>query len=346
MNSEFLIKNLAQGNKSFAITFKEDSGFHFYFHPDGCSKFVDLKNFNGFVFAPFDKNSLWPTLYLQPSIYFESETLEELLIFIKIGDQSTGEKESFEHFISSKEDHSNLINSAKNSFTEKFNKVVLSRIIKKELDFDILNEYKRLCENYPDNFNYIFYSKESGLWLGSSPEQLIKVNGKNGYTCALAGTKEINEEWTDKEIEEQKIVKNFVAATLENHAYNVEVNDEIIELSDIKHLKSNFSFKLDIDFDIEKIISELHPTPAIGGFPKKEALYFINYNEPHDRMFYSGYLGEVCKGDSFDLYVNLRCMNISNQHAYYFVGGGITASSEPEAEFEETQRKFNTLRNK
>jgi isochorismate synthase len=95
----------------------------------------------------------------------------------------------------------------------------------------------------------------------------------------------------------------------------------------------------------------LHPTPAVGGFPKLNAINFINENEGYNREYYSGYLGEINYNDNFatDLYVNLRCMQIQknndNFQAHLYTGCGITKDSIPEKEWFETVNKAMTLKN-
>jgi isochorismate synthase len=92
----------------------------------------------------------------------------------------------------------------------------------------------------------------------------------------------------------------------------------------------------------------LHPTPAVCGLPKNEALSFILEHEIHNREFYSGFLGPVNmtsgRGrNSSSLYVNLRCMKLRENTAILYAGCGITVESEPEKEWQETELKANTL---
>jgi isochorismate synthase len=98
------------------------------------------------------------------------------------------------------------------------------------------------------------------------------------------------------------------------------------------------------------VVQKLHPTPAVCGVPKRKALRFIKENEGYDRMFYTGFLGELNKDftqdnpDTTDLYVNLRCMKIKNQTAELYMGCGITQNSIPEKEYAETVNKSHTMK--
>ncbi len=78
--------------------------------------------------------------------------------------------------------------------------------------------------------------------------------------------------------------------------------------------------------------------------PQKEAQAYIDQHEGHDRSLYSGFLGE-CKTDGeVQLFVNLRCMQIMENELDLFIGGGITADSEPEEEWKETEQKATILK--
>ncbi|MGB0175928.1 MAG: chorismate-binding protein, partial [Owenweeksia sp.] len=92
----------------------------------------------------------------------------------------------------------------------------------------------------------------------------------------------------------------------------------------------------------DELLYNLHPTPAVGGWPKKEALAYIEDHEKHDRAYYSGYFGLRTK-DSFAYYVNLRCMQVYNNAVVLYAGGGILADSDPVSEWEETEAKLQTL---
>ena len=88
----------------------------------------------------------------------------------------------------------------------------------------------------------------------------------------------------------------------------------------------------------------MHPTPAICGTPTKKAREFIEQHEGYDREFYTGFLGVLgASGEDSSLYVNLRCMKIDHGIASIYVGGGITAASDTQAEWIETENKLHTM---
>jgi isochorismate synthase len=92
----------------------------------------------------------------------------------------------------------------------------------------------------------------------------------------------------------------------------------------------------------------LHPTSAVCGMPKESATEFILKNEGYDRDFFSGFLGPVNIQSSegkveSHIFVNLRTMKIEKNIATLYAGCGITADSNAEKEWNETEMKTQTL---
>jgi isochorismate synthase len=91
------------------------------------------------------------------------------------------------------------------------------------------------------------------------------------------------------------------------------------------------------------MLSRLHPTSAVCGMPRADALSFIRQHEGYARRFYSGYLGPVNLDSRSYLYVNLRCTQLLDSGANLYVGAGITADSVPTNEWRETELKAQTI---
>ena len=109
-------------------------------------------------------------------------------------------------------------------------------------------------------------------------------------------------------------------------------------------MKSDFHFSLPDVRKIGDVLKLLHPTPAVCGLPKEEAYRFILANEGYDRSYYSGFIGWLDPNGTTDLYVNLRCMNISPTTFTLYAGGGLLAASRLEDEWQETEDKLDTMR--
>lgn len=228
-------------------------------------------------------------------------------------------------------------------------KVVLSRIVAELLPdgFDVSLLFEQLCSNYPRAFVYLIHLPGKGIWAGASPELLAKIEGEEITTMALAGTRKagITGNWAIKEQEEQHWVSQYIAELFtESGATRVQQSEAYTSnAGPVEHLRTDFSAHLPVGYS-GQLIENLHPTPAVCGWPKERALEVITALETHDREFYTGFVGPVNgNGGNGELYVNLRCLQIADHHAYIYVGGGITVDSDPEAEWEETILKSKTL---
>ena len=182
-----------------------------------------------------------------------------------------------------------------------------------------------------------------------------------------------------KELEEQQLVTNYILDVLRDKVSNLQrTPTETVRAGQLLHLRAKITGILESKgLDIEDLESEefggngldavvkaLHPTPAVCGLPKESALGFIRENEHYDREFYTGFLGELnlntekhrsqnrrnrenqayrFVAKSTTLFVNLRCMKLTEGTAGIYVGGGITEDSELVMEWEETVAKSQTM---
>ncbi len=224
-------------------------------------------------------------------------------------------------------------------------KCVLSRIKKIELKtINLNNFFVKLCNAYPNAFVYLLSSEILGTWIGATPEVLLKVEGEKGYTMSLASTKKKDDlsTWDAKELEEQRIVTEYLQNEIKNVASNVELTEPSpYEAGPIQHLMTKISFQIDSQ-KLQEFVKIIHPTPAVCGYPKIEALKEILNTEAHERQLYSGIIGWIGKNET-DLYVNLRCARIIDKTMHMFLGGGITRQSDPIEEWQETENKSRTL---
>lgn len=202
--------------------------------------------------------------------------------------------------------------------------------------------FDALCHAYPNAFVYELQSQEFGHWIGATPERLLEGQKGNFRTVSLASTKktEDNTPWGEKEIEEQGLVTSFIKRELEDLSipYTLEERTELVA-GPVKHLQTKFT-SIEGE-DAYQLIRRLHPTPAVSGLPRKDAISLIRKIEKHDRSLYTGFIGEI--NDNVNVYVNLRCLQIIEDEAYLYLGGGYTKDSNVGAEWEETENKAKTL---
>jgi isochorismate synthase len=302
---------------------------------------------SGFVFAPFAEGETVLIPFDKAEVVV-NESISET-------SESSGDVQNPEIDATAKADFQDLVTRCKNAIEKgHFQKLVASRNEKVVTTGSIETIYKRLLGLYPNAFRYLFYSPLSGLWMGATPEQLLKEENKTLQTVALAGTQLYNPEeiavWPEKEQQEQLFVTEYIVNQLKPFSAGVTITAPYtFRAGGIVHIKTDISIELDETTQLADVVKTLHPTPAVCGLPKQQAKEWLLQNEGHEREYYSGFLGELnydfATGQpKTDLFVNLRCMKIGEGTAQLFIGCGITKDSDPEKEFYETVNKSITMR--
>jgi isochorismate synthase len=302
------------------------------------SEFPNEKD-KGFIFYPFHESENTPSIFIKadqihqdPAFTFDSRSER---IFA-----STSQSEYL----------SQAQKFIEKTRKEEFNKLVLSRIESRlSEDLKTSEVFQTLISTYPDAFVYLLNHPQSGTWMGASPEIFLQKKGEDYETVALAGTRLIDSdgkmtrEWTYKEIEEQQWVSDFISSTLEELKIPFTQKGPMnIRAGKLMHLKSHFSFKGG-HYKLKDLAQALHPTPAVCGLPKTKAQQFILDNETHDRAYYTGFLGPMNIREECNLFVNLRCIQLSGKQFVLYLGGGITADSQARDEWTETVHKAGTM---
>lgn len=242
-------------------------------------------------------------------------------------------------------------------------KVVISRTDEKELpaDFNVMTALEELGSAYPNAFVCALSIPELGcVWMCATPEILVEQNAEGIFrTISLAGTQSgvdldgllispSEARWSQKEIEEQAFVSRYIIDCFKKIRLReyTEVGPKTISTGNLLHLKTEYivdTKAMDFPQLPGLMLGLLHPTSAVCGTPKQEAIDFISATETHKRSMYSGYLGPVNLMNATYLYVNLRTVEIKENHALFYAGCGITEDSDPEKEWHETQMKCQTL---
>ena len=300
----------------------------------------------GFVFAPFDD--------VHNAIVFlssESEVYTEELPTTF----SNSKNNQYQTIPVTSEQHIQLVNKAVSTINEgTFSKVVVSRKERLAIqEIDIIQVFTRLVEEYPNAFSYIWYHPRVGLWIGATPERLVSLEGNSFVTMALAGTQLYrgieNPKWGEKEKLEHQFVIDYIVDQIKDPTNGIILSD--FEVSDtytskagsLLHLKANIQGTIG-EFNLKELLNTLHPTPAVCGLPKEPARQFILKNEHYNRSYYTGFLGEMNQNDRTELFVNLRCAEFDNNELNIYVGGGVTADSNAQKEWEETLAKTQTIK--
>lgn len=222
--------------------------------------------------------------------------------------------------------------------------------------FDIRGVLRRLRRGYPGA--YVFAMQRGRrFFAGATPERLVQAQDGNIYTMALAGTaprgatpeedERIGESLlqSDKNNIEHAIVVSQVRDALAQHCGVVDVADKphLLKLKNVQHLETPVRGTLLPQRCILDVMADLHPTPAVGGFPRQLALETIRRVEHLDRGWYAGPLGWIGASGHGEFAVALRSGLIDEHEATLFAGCGIVGDSDPQSEYEESRLKLQVM---
>lgn len=224
-------------------------------------------------------------------------------------------------------------------------KVVIARKELLDLEIDIAKVFYLLCAAYPKAIVYVLHL-EGEVWVGATPETLLTAGEEGLRTMSLAGTRRPDgPEFTEKEYDEQLAVTESIEDILLGLGCSkIDARGPVpVSAGPIEHLQTVIEASLPSSGSSIDWAKALHPTPAVCGMPKKEALEIIGEIEDFDRSLYAGFIGWI-SDENARYYVNLRCMQVGKKHVALYAGGGITAQSDAKAEFAETVNKLETLK--
>jgi menaquinone-specific isochorismate synthase len=233
-------------------------------------------------------------------------------------------------------------------------KVVLARDVliwsRTELSLPVL--VRRLSERFPQCFTFCF----EGL-VGATPELLVRRRGLRVESVVLAGTvaRGANPDEdaalagallaSSKDMAEHEPAVRSVLEVLGPVCSNLDVPTDptILTLPNVQHLSTRITGTLNEPLSAMEIAGMLHPTAAVCGQPRSDALGFIREREGLDRARYSGPVGWVDANGDGEWGIALRCAEIDGARGRLFAGGGIVADSVPEDELEETRIKLRAM---
>ncbi len=312
--------------------------------------FSELLSEEGFLVAPFCEDETTPMLLIKPDVFGKLKDIEWKHLQVEQPAYSVKRRVK----VMSKKSFRLYVERAKRRIRKNiFEKIVAARSIKtdKPQNFHPISFFETVCKHYEWSFVNCVFIPGKGTWIGASPELLLGFEKGNFSTYSLAGTQPASKRkkdkinWGEKERREQEIVSNYIKGIVQKYpkVKLTLIGPETVTAGNIMHLRTTFLIENMPHFYWTELVDALHPTPAVGGLPKQEALEFIHMHEKKNRAYYSGFLGPVNLNDRIDLFVNLRCMEVQNKKLVLHVGCGITEASETEKEWEETKLKSQTL---
>ena len=204
----------------------------------------------------------------------------------------------------------------------------------------------RFFSRFPLTFRFMFYTPGTKGWMGATPELLLEFDKMTGafHTVAFAGTRKANgsHQWDAKNIHENRIVSDYILSKLNEIGIKATASElSTVNYGSIEHLCSHIE-GITGTGRLSEIIDAINPTPALCGFPKQSAIDDICRFERHKRHCYGGFVA-VNGHNTYNAYVNLRCVHFDDTKYAIYGGGGIMPESIPLSEYEETEAKTSFL---
>jgi isochorismate synthase len=236
-------------------------------------------------------------------------------------------------------------------------KVVLARAEQVPVKVSIDQILRRLAKSYPTCTIFAFGTAEA-VFVGASPERLVALRERTATTMALAGSAPRSsvpeqDRWLGarllgdpKERTEHSVVLEALREALTPLATSVVADAEprLERLPNVQHLITPVRAHLRDGVGVLDVVRHLHPTPAVGGYPREPALALIREREGLDRGWYAAPFGWTDGDGNGEFVVALRSAVIRGDTATLFAGCGIVGGSDPETEYAESGWKLRPMR--
>jgi salicylate biosynthesis isochorismate synthase/menaquinone-specific isochorismate synthase len=240
-----------------------------------------------------------------------------------------------------------------------FDKVVLARsvLVRSERATDPYDLVHHLGAANPSCYIYATVTGDTAF-VGASPELLLSQTGREIQLNPLAGSARRGKGTDDlavgrellasaKDRAEHAIVVDDLVSRLTALTSRLDYSHEpsLRRMATVQHLSTEIAGTLRNGVSTFDVLRSVHPTPAVGGNPRSEALAFIDKVEGIDRGWYAGGVGWVSPEYGAQVALALRCALIKGATSRLFAGNGIVAESDPATELIETRLKFQPMLN-
>lgn len=236
--------------------------------------------------------------------------------------------------------------------------VVLSRRFSFEGEGDYLKVYEKLREVNPSP--YMFHLKmNNNTIIGSSPEMLLRVTGKDIETFPIAGTRKITDDEEknkklenelqndEKELAEHTMLvdlgRNDIGRVCDYGTVKVKELMEIKRFSHVQHMVTHVVGKLNDKHDMYDSFEAVFPAGTVSGAPKVRAMEIIQELEPTQRDAYAGAVGYFSFNGCCDFAIAIRSIFADGKSGFVQAGAGIVFDSIAENELKETEHKANAM---
>jgi anthranilate synthase component 1 len=257
------------------------------------------------------------------------------------------------------DDFESMVRTAKEHITAgDIYQVVLSQRFETEIGADAFTVYRALRHVNPSPYMFFIRMGDRSI-VGSSPEMLVRVEGRHAVTHPIAGTRprgksdeedrRLAEELKRNEKEKAEHVmlvdlgRNDLGRVCEYGTVRVPTYMTLERYSHVMHLVSVVEGTLADDCDRLDALVACFPAGTVSGAPKVRAMQIIQALEPSRRGLYAGAVGYLDFAGNLDFCIAIRTITIRDGRARVQAGAGIVADSNPAAEYEETRDKARAL---
>ena len=232
--------------------------------------------------------------------------------------------------------------------------VVLSQRFAARTKADPFEIYRALRVVNPSPYMYFLRLGDVSV-VGSSPEMLVKVQGREAFYRPIAGTRPRGRNEAEDQRLEQELVadpkeraehimlvdlgRNDLGRVCEYGSVSVEKLLFVERYSHVMHLVSSLRGRLLGGVDCFDALMACFPAGTVSGAPKVRAMEIIDELEPTRRGIYAGAILYLDFSGNLDSCIAIRTLVAKNGVAYVQAGGGIVADSVPQREYQETVNK-------
>jgi anthranilate synthase component 1 len=232
--------------------------------------------------------------------------------------------------------------------------VVLSQRFECKMDADPFNVYLALKEINPSPYMY-FLDFEDMKIVGSSPEILVKADGKKVVLRPIAGTRPRGRDAVEDEALSREMLndpkeraehvmlvdlgRNDLGRVSKFGSVEVDEFMAVEKYSHVQHIVSNVVGELQEGIDSLDTLEASFPAGTVSGAPKVRAMQIIEELEPTKRGAYAGCVGYFAFNMDMDFAITIRTIFVQDRKAYIQAGAGIVADSDPEREHQECVNK-------
>jgi len=239
---------------------------------------------------------------------------------------------------------------------------IFQAVLSKRFEFsfkgDLVNFYKALREINPSPYMYFLKMNDRAI-VGSSPEMLGRVDGKDAETFPIAGTRPIGKTTAeDKQLADEllsdpkeraehvmliDLARNDLGKVCQFGTVSVPEFMTVQKYSHVQHIVSRVTGRLRDDCDSIDVFKAIFPAGTVSGAPKKRAMEIIDELEPCRRGPYAGAVGYFSYNGNADFAITIRTLVTEQNRGFIQAGAGIVADSDPTSEWFETEHKADAL---